>query len=309
MSAVLGSTPCAAPVLLSVEAIIGAGKSTLLEELDSNSDILVVREPVDLWQKQRGNETLLNRYYGDQKTNAFMFETYAMMSRVQALRRVSSQVRPETRAIVMERSWLSSRYCFARNSQDLGHLDELQASLHEDLFNWGLETWPKLDGVVFIDLPVDVAQNRVAKRGRTAESAIPVNYQKELIAKHRQWLHGNSDVRFAGPVLTLDGSGDKQDGAVRVMAKRVEDFIEQLQAVKKDKPSTHVSKSGCHSCEKENFTPRVMNNVQQQGDTDVSMSTMRENGAAYLTPIKSHTNMIGASRQTPVKRAKSEPHA
>lgn len=126
MSALLGSTSSAAPILLSVEAIIGAGKSTLLEELDSRSDILVVREPVDLWQQERGNETLLSRYYGDQKANAFMFQTYAMMSRLQALRRVSSQVTPKTCAIVMERSWLSSRYCFARNSHELGHLDELQ---------------------------------------------------------------------------------------------------------------------------------------------------------------------------------------
>merc|ERR1719401_574517 len=109
-----------------------------------------------------------------------------MMSRVQAFKQASTCVTPETRAIVMERSWLSSYHCFAANSKDLGHLDALEASLHEDLFNWGLEAWPKLDGVIFIDLPVTVAQGRVAKRGRMAESTIPFDYQEALVSKHRQ---------------------------------------------------------------------------------------------------------------------------
>jgi hypothetical protein len=191
-------------------------------------------------------------------------------------------------------------------------LDELQASLHEDLFNWGLETWPKLDGVIFIDLPVDVAQQRVAKRGRTAESAIPFDYQNALIEKHRQWLHGNCDERFAGPVLTLDGSGDKQDGAVRMMAKSVADFIDQIQATRKQKPSTNIAKRGCNSRDQENIAPRVVNNMQQHGDTGVAMPTTKvavswENAGTYLTPIKSQAHSAGACRQTPIKRAKSEP--
>jgi len=220
------------PVLVSVEAIIGAGKTTLLEELDARTDTLVVREPIDLWEKQRGRDSLLGRYYADQKGNAFMFETYAMMSRVAALRQTLAQVTPEIRAVVVERSWLSSYFCFAANSRDLGHLDELQASLHEDLFKWGIETWPQLDGVVFIDLPVSVAQSRMAKRGRTAESSIPSDYQHSLDKKHRQWLFGDSSLCFDGPVLTLDGSGDKAQGAIADMAKRVDAFVSELHAAR-----------------------------------------------------------------------------
>lgn len=220
------------PLLLSVEAIIGAGKSTLLEALDAQSDIVVVREPVDLWQKQHGGESLLSRYYADQASNAFMFETYAMMSRVKAFKEAMNLVKPETRAIVMERSWLSSRYCFGENSKDLGHLGELEYSLYEDLFDWGLEAWPKLDGVIFIDVSVPVAQGRVAIRGRTAESAIPSNYQAALVAKHQQWLRGNGKAAFDGAVLTLDGNMDKSNGAVDIMMAYVIEFVNQLCAEK-----------------------------------------------------------------------------
>lgn len=254
------------PVLLSVEAIIGAGKSTLLEELDARDDVLVVREPVDLWEQRRGEETLLSRYYGDQKNNAFMFETYAMMSRVKALRQALPQVTPKTRTIVMERSWLSSRHCFAANSEELGHLDQLQSSLHEDMFSWALHTWPKLDGVVFIDLPVSVAQGRVAKRGRTAESAIPFDYQDALTAKHREWLHGNGPSAFDGPVLTLDGSGEKSSGAVAAMATRVMDFVEKLSVARQREQTLlpiakKVFSDQC-AADEENVTPEKKRKVK-----------------------------------------------
>eukprot|EP00441_Pelagodinium_beii_P016095 CAMPEP_0197651988 /NCGR_PEP_ID=MMETSP1338-20131121/34177_1 /TAXON_ID=43686 ORGANISM="Pelagodinium beii, Strain RCC1491" /NCGR_SAMPLE_ID=MMETSP1338 /ASSEMBLY_ACC=CAM_ASM_000754 /LENGTH=279 /DNA_ID=CAMNT_0043226767 /DNA_START=30 /DNA_END=869 /DNA_ORIENTATION=+ len=221
--------PCnCKPLLLSVEAIIGAGKSTLLEALDAREDIVVVREPVDLWTQQRGNETLLSRYYGDQKSNAFMFETYAMMSRVQALQDAMSLVRPDTRAVVMERSWLSSRYCFGENSKTLGHLDDLEFSLYDDLFTWGRSSWPELDGAIFIDVSVPVAQGRVAIRGRTAESAIPCDYQTALVERHRAWLQGEGSASFHGAVLTLDGNMDKSNGALDVMMAQTMDFVDEL---------------------------------------------------------------------------------
>jgi len=227
------------PLLLSIEAIIGAGKSTLLEQLDSCNEIVVVREPVDLWEQQRGTETLLSRYYGDQKSNCFMFETYAMMSRVKALRDARSKISPETRAIVMERSWLSSRRCFGENSRELGHLDELEASLYEDLFQWGSETWPKLDGVIYINVDLEVAQGRVASRGRTAESGIPSDYQMALINKHRQWLYGEGSNAFDGPVLTLDGNQDKSNGALDTFMASVARFIDGLYTAPTTPPNGH----------------------------------------------------------------------
>jgi deoxyadenosine/deoxycytidine kinase len=292
------------PLLLSVEAIIGAGKSTLLEELDSRSDIVVVREPVELWQQQRGGESLLSRYYGDQKANAFMFETYAMMSRVKALKQALPSVTPQTRAIVMERSWLSSRHSFAANSKDLGHLDDLQDSLHEDLFNWGLESWPSLDGVVFIDLPVAVAQSRVAKRGRTSESTIPSDYQEALMAKHRQWLLGDGANKFKGPVLVLDGKGDKSDGAISNMVTRVAEFVDRLRSA--EQPTTVASQKDMSKTDffgdndKENLAINVVvktysksndrSNAESYADTACSefdVGRMATDGLTYLTPDKS----------------------
>jgi hypothetical protein len=181
--------------------------------------------------------------------------TYPAGRRVQALREAQKEVTAETRCLVMERSWLSSRHCFAANSRDLGHLDPLEASLHNDLFEWarpatcccpaaaprptgltpratqGLASWPRVDGVVFIELETAVAQGRVARRGRTAESEIPLDYQQALAEKHRAWLGAAADVRgFGGPVLTLNGNAEKDDGAVEAMAAQVTKFATELLA-------------------------------------------------------------------------------
>jgi len=279
----LGVQDSRRPLLLSVEAIIGAGKSTLLEALNARSDVVVVREPVDLWTKQRGGETLLSRYYADQKSNAFMFETYAMMSRVKALQDAMSLVKPETRAIVMERSWLSSRYCFGENSKELGHLGELESSLYEDLFDWGVGTWPKLDGVIFIDVSVSVAQDRVAVRGRTAESAIPSDYQAALVSKHRQWLLGGGSATFDGAVLTLDGNRDKNCGAIDDMVARVTEFVSQMCAEKASKVATSLRES-------------ILQDKENCRTDNVDSDKLRPISAVYHTPEKT-----GAKRSAPWK--------
>ncbi len=54
--------------------------------------------------------------------------------------------------------------------------------MHRKMFEWG--EWPAVAGVVYMDVPVDIAQGRVAKRGRTAESGIPCDYQYRLHCKH-----------------------------------------------------------------------------------------------------------------------------
>merc|ERR1712048_1547307 len=86
----------------------------------------------------------------------------------------------------------------------------------------------KLDGVLFIDVSVPVAQQRVAIRGRTSESAIPSDYQAALVEKHHAWLKGQGSAAFDVPVLTLDGNMDKASGALDIMMAQTMDFVEKL---------------------------------------------------------------------------------
>ena len=197
--------------LIAVEAIIGAGKSTLLETIKStysdSGELLVVPEPVDTWMNVNGaGENLLEMYYGDQQRWAFSFQTFAMFSRIEALRRVEATATDATRAIVIERSWLSDRHCFAAMLKDDGNLSAVEEAMHAQLFR---ETnWPKIDGVVYLDVDVANAQKRVACRGRSEESEIPTDYQERLLKKHEEWVKG------------LEVAAEEQVGVLRLDATK-----------------------------------------------------------------------------------------
>lgn len=149
--------------LVAIEAIIGAGKSTLLEQVKAHfgDAVVVVHEPVDVWTDVDGHN-LLERYYKDQRRWGFSFQTFALFSRLQAVRTALAKVTPATRAVVMERSWLSDRLCFASLLHDDASMDGLEEAMHRKIFEWGLQndSWPRIDGFVYLDVDLHVAQVR-----------------------------------------------------------------------------------------------------------------------------------------------------
>jgi hypothetical protein len=87
-----------------------------------------------------------------------------MMSRVAAVKEAfaSAVVPGVTKCVVMERSWFSDRACFAALLHDSGAMDELEEAMHKKMFEWGLQSggWPTVDGFVYLEVDIDVAQVR-----------------------------------------------------------------------------------------------------------------------------------------------------
>jgi deoxyadenosine/deoxycytidine kinase len=76
------------PTYLSIEGNIGSGKSTLLNNLKkafkNDSKVVFLKEPVDEWeaiQDEKGN-TMLEKFYGNQKKYSFSFQMMAYISRL-----------------------------------------------------------------------------------------------------------------------------------------------------------------------------------------------------------------------------------
>jgi len=57
-------------------------------------------------------------------------------------------------------------------------------------YDWGVASgeWPAVDGFIYLDVDIGIAQGRVAKRGRCEESDIPSTYQEKLHNKHSAWM-------------------------------------------------------------------------------------------------------------------------
>ena len=75
------------PKIISIEANIGAGKSTLLNRLEKRG-YTVVYEPIDEWTH---GDNLLQHMYQDPKRYMLTFQTYALTTRVKALREALSR--------------------------------------------------------------------------------------------------------------------------------------------------------------------------------------------------------------------------
>ena len=80
--------------IISVEGNIGSGKSTFLTYLkkyvldnNTNMDIRFVQEPVDEWNeiKDSSGESILEKFYKDQKEYAFSFQIMAYITRLRKL--------------------------------------------------------------------------------------------------------------------------------------------------------------------------------------------------------------------------------
>lgn len=215
--------------IVALEAIIGAGKSTLLDAVKAHfgDSVIIVHEPVGVWTNLEGHN-LLGEYYKNQNRWAFSFQTFAMFSRMAAVREAlkTQVVSGKTRAIVMERSWLSDRECFASLLHDSGAMDPLEEAMHKKMFEWGMasEEWPEVDGFVYLDVAIDIAQSRVAKRGRSEESDIPSEYQEKLHDKHTAWMDG-VEGEDSSRVLRLDCSRNNSPSVVEEWIRSIDSFI------------------------------------------------------------------------------------
>ena len=96
------------------EGNIGSGKSSSLKYLSEKYDqVMALSEPIDKWVDLRGHN-LVDLLYKDLNRNAFGFEHYAQLTRLQMYGDYESM--DSSKPIrLMERSIFSQRYCFTEN--------------------------------------------------------------------------------------------------------------------------------------------------------------------------------------------------
>ena len=237
-----------APVrhVLVIEGNIGAGKSTFLRLLNQHLDIDPVFEPHDKWQNVGGGENLLEKFYTDIRRWAYTFQTYAFVTRV--LEQEKEVHNCLSGVQVLERSVYSDRYCFAKNCFEMGVMLPLEWQLYRDWFDWLVEGYTtKPTGFIYLKTEPSVCYDRLRKRNRHEEAAVPLDYLRRLNEKHEDWLikrGGIADYLKDVPVLTLscdhDFEEDEQELA-RHLAKIVETFEIQYKSVKDSQKERTVS--------------------------------------------------------------------
>ena len=194
--------------IYALEGNIGAGKTTVLKQMSKTfNDVEFVEEPVKDWQNL-GGENLLESFYKDPERWGFSFEFYSMLTKLQALLKAADSEKP---IIIIERSILSNKL-FMDLSKELGKLDTMEYKMLINTYEFYLQNvYPQLNGIIYLDTPVDECIKRIIKRNRGEECSIEKSYL-ECIKKKLDDLFKNSAII----VYKIDGKYDYERDAKRV---------------------------------------------------------------------------------------------
>lgn len=203
---------CLFKKIFSIEGNIGAGKSTILTALEKSiPNCIVLPEPLFDWKNISG-EDLLSLFYSDPKRWTFTFEQYSMFSKVKKL---NAAILTDADIVIMERSLYSDK-AFHHASFFYNKINGLEATLLDKYFDDYKQTYPILNGVIYLDADPKICLQRIKDRGRKEEQEITLDYLERL---EDEFLC----TKFNAPMLMVNGNYDikKQDEVVQMIMKFV----------------------------------------------------------------------------------------
>lgn len=158
-----------------IEGPIGVGKTSLAKRLAEAWNAELVLE-------QAASNPFLERFYRDPVGAALPAQLHFLFQRTQQL---SSLRQDDLFASVRVGDYLLEKdRLFARVT-----LDEAEFSLYEQVYARMVVDPPKPDLVIYLQAPVDVLQERIARRGIKAEQLIDREYLEKLNEAYARFFH------------------------------------------------------------------------------------------------------------------------
>tara|TARA_B110000858_G_C17806277_1_gene478149 strand:- start:659 stop:1318 length:660 start_codon:yes stop_codon:yes gene_type:complete len=206
------------PLIISVEGNIGSGKSTFVSFLQKTmKNVVFLQEPVAEWDtiRDKDNETILSKFYGDQAKYSFAFQMMAYISRLALLKKTVEQ-NPDA-VIITERCLNTDREVFARMLFDENFMEEVEYQIYIRWFYTFQKEFP-ISHYIYLKTDPKTAYERVLKRNRPGEK-IQDYYLSKCHKYHENWLEK------AESVVTIDANKDENE--MIEWAKIVSNLIEE----------------------------------------------------------------------------------
>jgi deoxyadenosine/deoxycytidine kinase len=168
--------------LLWVEGIIGCGKTTFAREISNRLNFQCIEEPVD-------DNPYLEPFYENPPQYATMMQIY-LLHRRYALQKMAALVSLGVNnfsGAVLDRS-LSGDRVFAKLHRDDGNISQLDWETYEMCYNVMCHTLLPPTRLIFLDAQPTTAFQRMKKRGRGAESSVPIEYLQKLRKGYQELL-------------------------------------------------------------------------------------------------------------------------
>jgi deoxyadenosine/deoxycytidine kinase len=171
-----------------IEGPIGVGKTSLARRLAALSDAELVLE-------QAEENPFLERFYRSPRTGAFPAQLHFLFQRarqMQALRQNDLFSALRIADFLLEKDRL-----FARVT-----LDDEEYALYEQVYERLAIDSPQPDLVVYLQAPVEVLQERIARRGVRYEQGMEREYLERVVDAYARLFH----VYDASPLLIVNAT-------------------------------------------------------------------------------------------------------
>ncbi|TDQ19117.1 deoxyadenosine/deoxycytidine kinase [Algoriphagus boseongensis] len=174
---------------LAVSGNIGSGKTTLTEKLAKHYGWKAEFEAVD-------NNPYLPDFYEDMKRWAFHLQVYFLNSRYNQIRTIQDS----NENTIQDRTIYEDAYIFAANLYKSKLLTERDYWNYRSLFDSMIQHVKAPDLLIYLKADIPKLVGQIEKRGRTYETAMRIDYLKNLNQHYEDWISGYKE----GKLLIID---------------------------------------------------------------------------------------------------------
>lgn len=162
---------------LAVSGNIGSGKTTLTEKLAKHYGWKAEFEAVD-------DNPYLPDFYEDMKRWAFHLQVYFLNSRFNQIKKIQESTIPT----IQDRTIYEDAFIFAANLYKSKLLTERDYWNYRSLFDSMISHVKAPDLLIYLKADIPKLVGQIEKRGRTYETAMRIDYLKNLNSHYEDWI-------------------------------------------------------------------------------------------------------------------------
>jgi len=162
---------------IAIAGNIGSGKTTLTELLSKHFQWEPHYESVD-------DNPYLNSFYEDMQRWSFNLQIYFLNTRFKKI----ITIRKSGKTIIQDRTIYEDAYIFAPNLHSMNLMTTRDFDNYRSLFELISSLIQPPDLLIYLRATVPTLVNQIQKRGREYESAIRLDYLKNLNERYEEWV-------------------------------------------------------------------------------------------------------------------------